>query len=112
MKVKKSSLCAKFLLVIVFAAFTFGCDNNSNQSNSTSDCDTTYQHNKPYDEQNDYTIGYDKGKLNKNGGSSVCDPYKNEKVEGRPGYVTDGEHIRLPYSDCFCKGFEAGYNSK
>ncbi len=83
----------------------------SESSKPVSDCDTTYEPDKIYYEQNDYTLGYDKGKLNRHGGSPICDPYKDNKVESMPGYVNDGEHIRRVHSDCFCKGFEDGYKS-
>jgi hypothetical protein len=111
MKTQKSLLSVLLLItVVVFTVLILGCNKKSNKT--VSDCDTTYEPDKAGYLQNDYTLGYDQGKLNRNGGSSICDPYKNNKVKDMPGYVNDGQGIRRAYSDCFCKGFEAGYNSK
>lgn len=60
----------------------------------------------------EYQDGYREGQVNRDGGSSDCDPYRNNKVEGHDGYVNDGSTIRPVRSDCFCKGYDDGYKSK
>lgn len=97
---KSIKIICSTLIVGVFLFFAFG---SGESKKSASNCDVN-------DEE--YKAGYEHGKINKDGGSSVCDPYKDNKVEGHEGYVNTGETIRPVRSDCFCKGFQDGYNGK
>lgn len=89
--------------IIIVAAFLFFAFGSGESKNSDSNCDSNNE---------EYIAGFEHGKINRDGGSSVCDPYKENKVKGHEGYVNTGETIRPIRSDCFCKGFEDGYKSK
>lgn len=95
-KTQISSIVIAFLFI--FLAFASG-----ESKTSTSNCDGNNE---------DYIAGYEHGKINRDGGSTVCGPFKGNKVHGHEGYVNTGEIIRPVRSDCFCKGFEDGLVSK
>jgi len=92
-----------FCSAIIIGAFLLLAFGSGESKKSESSCDSN-------DEE--YKAGFEHGKINRDGGSSVCDPYKGNTVEGHEGYVNTGETIRPVRTDCFCKGFEDGYNSK